>query len=157
MIVTMFEGRDPGPTTFSIDNGIKDLKTMIETGEGLGAEMIATKAALSKMVVPGLLVVGMTIGAFVTGFLGDQFGRRFTYQINLLIFGLASLAAAAAQDAAGNQLQDELLPPQDDRVAGVMPAGIARYQREVFREHVNDLALALIAPLGADDGDVGHG
>jgi putative MFS transporter len=42
--------------------------------------------------------VGMTIGALVTGFLGDRFGRRFTYQVNLLIFGLASLAAAFAQD-----------------------------------------------------------
>ena len=31
-----------------------------------------------------------------------RFGRRFTYQINLLIFGLASLAAAFAQDM--NQL-----------------------------------------------------
>ena len=45
-----------------------------------------------------LTFVGMTIGAFVTGFLGDWFGRRFTYQINLLIFGFASLAAAFAQD-----------------------------------------------------------
>ena len=33
MIVTMFEGRDPGPTTFSIANGVKDLRTMVETGE----------------------------------------------------------------------------------------------------------------------------
>jgi len=45
-----------------------------------------------------LTFVGMTIGAFVTGFLGDWFGRRFTYQVNLLIFGLASFAAAFAQD-----------------------------------------------------------
>ena len=45
-----------------------------------------------------LTFVGMTVGAFVTGFLGDWFGRRFTYQINLLIFGLASLAAACAQN-----------------------------------------------------------
>jgi putative MFS transporter len=45
-----------------------------------------------------LTFVGMTIGALVTGFLGDKYGRRFTYQINLLIFGLASLAAAFAQD-----------------------------------------------------------
>jgi MFS transporter, putative metabolite:H+ symporter len=45
-----------------------------------------------------LTFVGMTIGAFVTGFIGDWKGRRFTYQINLLIFGLASLAAAFAQD-----------------------------------------------------------
>jgi len=45
-----------------------------------------------------LTFVGMTIGAFVTGFLGDWFGRRFTYQINLLVFGLASLAAAFVQN-----------------------------------------------------------
>src|SRR6476660_3103204 len=45
-----------------------------------------------------LTFVGMTIGSFVTGFVGDRYGRRFTYQINLLIFGLASLAAAFAQD-----------------------------------------------------------
>jgi putative MFS transporter len=45
-----------------------------------------------------LTFVGMTVGALVTGFLGDWFGRRFTYQVNLLIFGLASLAAAFAQD-----------------------------------------------------------
>ena len=40
--------------------------------------------------------VGMTIGALSPGFLGDAYGRRFTYQVNLLIFGLASLAAAFA-------------------------------------------------------------
>src|SRR5689334_15572709 len=45
-----------------------------------------------------LTFVGMTIGSLVTGFVGDRYGRRFTYQINLLIFGLASLAAAFAQD-----------------------------------------------------------
>jgi putative MFS transporter len=49
-----------------------------------------------------LTFVGMTIGSFVTGFVGDKYGRRFTYQINLLIFGLASIAAAFAQDM--NQL-----------------------------------------------------
>ena len=45
-----------------------------------------------------LTFVGMTLGALITGFVGDKMGRRFTYQINLLIFGLASLAAAFAQD-----------------------------------------------------------
>jgi MFS transporter, putative metabolite:H+ symporter len=45
-----------------------------------------------------LTFVGMTLGSLVTGFVGDRFGRRFTYQVNLLIFGLASLAAALAQD-----------------------------------------------------------
>jgi len=47
MIVTMLEGRDPGPTTFSIANGVKDLRTMVETGEAFGADMRATKAALA--------------------------------------------------------------------------------------------------------------
>jgi putative MFS transporter len=40
--------------------------------------------------------VGMTLGSFVTGFLGDRYGRRFTYQANLAIFGSASIAAAFA-------------------------------------------------------------
>ena len=45
-----------------------------------------------------LTFVGMTIGSLVTGFIGDKYGRRFTYQVNLLVFGLASIAAAFAQD-----------------------------------------------------------
>src|SRR5579871_5329804 len=42
--------------------------------------------------------LGMTIGALVAGFVGDKFGRRFSYQVNLAIFGLASLAASLAPD-----------------------------------------------------------
>ena len=44
--------------------------------------------------------VGMTIGAVVAGFLGDRYGRRFTYQANLMVFGLASLASALAPNMA---------------------------------------------------------
>ena len=47
MIVTMMNGKDPGPATFTIANALKDLHTMVETGEALGADMIATKAALA--------------------------------------------------------------------------------------------------------------
>jgi 3-hydroxyisobutyrate dehydrogenase len=47
MIVQMLQDKDPGPTTFSIANGMKDLRTMVATGEALGADMRATKAALS--------------------------------------------------------------------------------------------------------------
>lgn len=47
MIVKMLEGQDPGPTTFSIANAVKDLRTMVATGESLGGDMRATKAALS--------------------------------------------------------------------------------------------------------------
>ena len=63
----------------------------------LGAAVQSKFAALPQ--VPQFIswtFVGMTIGSLVAGFLGDHFGRRFTYQFNLAIFGLASLAAAAA-------------------------------------------------------------
>ena len=39
---------------------------------------------------------GMMLGSFLSGFLGDRYGRRFTYQANLALFGLASIAAAFA-------------------------------------------------------------
>jgi len=48
MIVAMMEGRDPGTTTFSIANAVKDLHTMVETGTAKGADMPATKAALAS-------------------------------------------------------------------------------------------------------------
>jgi putative MFS transporter len=44
--------------------------------------------------------LGMMLGSFFTGFLGDRYGRRFTYQANLAIFGLASIAAAFAPSMA---------------------------------------------------------
>lgn len=40
--------------------------------------------------------LGMLLGTLFAGFLGDRFGRRFSYQVNLLIFGLSSVAAAFA-------------------------------------------------------------
>src|SRR5262249_9399918 len=47
MIVTMLEGRDPGPTTFSIGNGVKDLGANVETGEGVCADGRDDKDALT--------------------------------------------------------------------------------------------------------------
>ena len=41
--------------------------------------------------------VGMLLGAAAAGWLGDRFGRRFTYQFNLGIFGIGSLACAVAR------------------------------------------------------------
>ncbi len=40
--------------------------------------------------------MGMLCGTFAAGWLGDRYGRRFSYQFNLMLFGLASLAAAFA-------------------------------------------------------------
>lgn len=67
---------------------------------GVLASLIQTKFSTlpQNLQFISLTFVGMTAGSLITGFVGDKFGRRFTYQINLLIFGLASLAAAFAQD-----------------------------------------------------------
>jgi putative MFS transporter len=67
---------------------------------GVIASVLQTKFAAPPQIPQfvSLTFVGMTIGAFITGFVGDKMGRRFTYQINLLIFGLASFAAAFSQD-----------------------------------------------------------
>ncbi|WP_028203960.1 MFS transporter [Paraburkholderia nodosa] len=40
--------------------------------------------------------IGMMAGAWLSGVLGDRFGRRFCYQFNLGIYGFASIAAALA-------------------------------------------------------------
>jgi len=40
--------------------------------------------------------LGMMIGAGLSGYLGDRFGRRYSYQANLAIFGAASIVAAFA-------------------------------------------------------------
>ncbi|MDU4961433.1 MAG: MFS transporter [Sporomusaceae bacterium] len=41
---------------------------------------------------------GLFIGSLLAGFTGDHLGRKFAYQVNLLIFGLASIAAGFATD-----------------------------------------------------------
>ncbi|PXW23907.1 MFS transporter [Paraburkholderia caballeronis] len=40
--------------------------------------------------------IGMMTGAWLSGWLGDRFGRRFCYQFNLGIYGFASIAGALA-------------------------------------------------------------
>jgi 3-hydroxyisobutyrate dehydrogenase len=49
MIVAMMENRDPGATTFSIANAVKDLRTMVDTGTAKGADMPAARAALAAL------------------------------------------------------------------------------------------------------------
>ena len=43
---------------------------------------------------------GMMIGSLLTGFIGDRYGRRITYQANLALFGIAALLAAFAPNMA---------------------------------------------------------
>ena len=40
--------------------------------------------------------LGMLCGTFAAGWLGDRYGRRTSYQVNLMVFGLSSIAAAFA-------------------------------------------------------------
>jgi len=104
--------------------------------------------------------IGMMIGSFFTGFLGDRFGRRFTYQANLIIFGLASLAAAFAPNmqwlillrgimgiglgaelVAGYAALAEFLPPQArGRWSGILNAAV------VTSLPVSALASTLLIP-----------
>jgi 3-hydroxyisobutyrate dehydrogenase len=72
MIVKMLEGKDPGQTTFSIANGVKDLRTMIATGEALGADMRATKAALSTFEEATKVGIGGGDGAQMTVYWSDK-------------------------------------------------------------------------------------
>src|SRR5205823_496248 len=61
----------------------------------LGASLKTGFSALAQSAqFVSLTFVGMMLGSFITGFLGDRYGRRFTYQANLIIFGLASVAEA---------------------------------------------------------------
>lgn len=41
-------------------------------------------------------MAGLFLGALFAGFSGDYLGRKFAYQVNLLIFGISSIAAAFA-------------------------------------------------------------
>lgn len=67
------------------------------TGGVLGA---AIKEGWSTMAANALFIsagtAGMTIGSVAAGWIGDRYGRRFSFQMNLLIFGLFSFAAAAS-------------------------------------------------------------
>ena len=87
-----------------------------------------------------LTFLGMMLGSLGTGFLGDRFGRRFTYQANLAVFGLASLGAAlapnmgvliacrfvmglglGAENVVGYSTLTEFVPPQKrGRLQGLM-------------------------------------
>ena len=40
--------------------------------------------------------LGLSIGAFGTGFMSDRYGRRWAFQFNLLLFGLASFSGRHA-------------------------------------------------------------
>src|SRR6266853_6750132 len=65
---------------------------------------------------------------------------------------------ALPEDARGNQVQNGFLAADHQGMPGVVPALEAHHALGMVGEPVHHLALALVAPLGADDDHVlGHG
>jgi hypothetical protein len=64
---------------------------------------------------------------------------------------------AAGQHTAGQQVQRVLLTGDDDGVAGVVAALVADDVVDAVAEQVGRLALALVAPLGAEQDHRRHG
>ncbi len=63
---------------------------------------------------------------------------------------------AGVKDPRGDQVELPRLAVADDRVAGVVAALKSDDRVGALGQEVRDLALALIAPLGADDHDSWH-
>ena len=63
----------------------------------------------------------------------------------------AEHALLAPEDPRGHVPELVGLPVGDDRVTGVRPALVSADDVRVLRQQVDDLALALVAPLRPDD------
>ncbi|HVJ52077.1 MAG TPA: MFS transporter [Aliidongia sp.] len=63
----------------------------------LGAMVKSGESTLSlNATFLSVTFIGMMLGAWFSGILGDRFGRRFCYQFNLALYGGASIAGALA-------------------------------------------------------------
>ena len=127
-----------------------------------GADLLRASGALARLVERGVVGQDQRAG------LGDakprdhaSYAARFEL-VDLRQQGLRrehhavadEAVDVAAQDARGNQVQHGLLAADHQRVAGVVAALEAHHALGAVGEPVDDLALALVAPLGADDDDV---
>jgi len=61
---------------------------------------------------------------------------------------------AFTQDARGNQVQNGFLTVDHQGVARVVATLVAHYGGSMFGQQIDDLAFALITPLGAQDDDI---
>jgi putative MFS transporter len=66
----------------------------------LAPDLVATKFATPAniAIIASATFMGLLFGSVLQGEFTDRFGRKAVYQINLLLYGVATLAAAAAPD-----------------------------------------------------------
>jgi 3-hydroxyisobutyrate dehydrogenase len=62
-LAAILKGNDPGPVTFSLDNGVKDLHTMLAEGNSLGIEMPLAEKTLACFEEASRHGLGATEGA----------------------------------------------------------------------------------------------
>ena len=125
---------------------------------GVDVSLVARGAHLAAMKANGLkLLIG---DAEHVGGHGDA---HLAHALDLGLQGprvehhaVADHRRRAAHDAARQQGQFVRLVADDQSVAGVMTALEPHHHVGAARQPIDDLALAFVAPLGADDGDVSH-
>ena len=103
-----------------------------------------------RAIADAQLAADVDAGGFQRGHLVEQ--AREIYHHAVADDGLD----AGAQDAAGDQLQNKLLFPDKDGVAGVVAALIARHDVEALGKQVDHFAFAFVAPLRAENNDILH-
>ena len=122
-----------------------------------GADLVRALGRLARLVDGHVIRQDQGTGAGDAQPVGDRDPGRFEL-VDLLQNGrrgqhhtVADVAGnALAQDAGGNQPQYRLLAVDHQRMAGVVPALKAHYAIGMVGEPIDDLALALVTPLGAD-------
>src|SRR6266511_2381740 len=92
--------------------------------------------------------IELVVGANAPGREGVELGEE---RLRVEDDAIPDQADGALDDPRWDLVQHELAGARVHRVSGVRPALIAHHQVGALGEHVHDLPLALVAPLGADD------
>ena len=113
MLTNLEAGGDAGARLDALSIGSFHIRMLALVGAGLfldGFELSLSGGVLSSLTRSGWSTMslnaafvtstflGMTLGAWIVGVVGDRFGRKFAYQFNLMLFGGASIAAAFSPD-----------------------------------------------------------
>ena len=126
-----------------------------------GADLVAALAQLARL-VEGAVVGQHEVGGFADEEAAGELDAAFFQALDFLDQrdGVDDDAVgddaflARAQDAGGDEVQDEFFLPDLDGVTGVVAALRADDDVGLLGEDVDDLAFSFIAPLGADQNGV---